>query len=223
MGKDASPYVAPIDSRTVRNVDPCRTPVSRVELRSAIGRAYHRVTGQAASSSMLDTLTAQASLETASGARMYNFNFGGVKGAGPHGETANCVTHEVIGSHDTVVRQGFRAYASIDEGAEDYVRLLSGRFGGALSKAQTGDLDGFAHALKTAGYYTASESDYASALHSLSGQPASAANNGLRAAPTTAEAVASAGSNYSTADDISRVLDVLSSSALRIAGPAHDD
>jgi hypothetical protein len=220
---EGSSQVGPVDPRAVRIVEPCRTPVSRQELRAALGRAYQRVTGKAPTRSTIDTLTAQASLETASGARMYNFNFGGIKGASPRLETANCLTHEVIGSTDVVVRQGFRAYGSLDEGAEDFVRVLSTHFGSAMSKARTGDLDGFAHALKAAGYYTASETDYSSALRSLSDGSTGADDDGLRPVPTTAEAVAAAAGNYSTSDELLRVLDALSSSALRIAGPAQGD
>jgi hypothetical protein len=220
---DGSPPVGPVDPGGVRVVEPCRTPVSRHDLRAALGRAYQRVAGRSATRATLDTLTAQASLETASGSRMYNFNFGGIKGASPTRETASCLTHEIIGASDVVVRQGFRAYGSLDEGAEDFVRVLSTHFGSAMSKARAGDLDGFAHALKAAGYYTASETDYASALRSASDGPTGAANDALRSTPTTTEAVATATGNYSTSDEVVRVLDALSSSALRIAGPAQED
>jgi hypothetical protein len=152
-----------------REVEPKLTAVSRGDLRAAIARAHTRVTGQAPSPGLLDILTAHASLETASGAKMFNFNFGGIKGQSASGETARYKTHEVIDGKDTVVRDGFRAYGSLDEGAADYVRLMRGRFGAAVSAAQGGNVDGFAHALKQAGYYTADEHTYASALHSLTG------------------------------------------------------
>lgn len=152
-----------------RQVDPERTSVTRADLRGAIGRAYQKVTGQAPSSNVLDMLTAHASLETGSGAQMYNFNFGGIKGKSPTGETARCRTKEVFDGKEVEVRDGFRAYRSLDDGALDYVRLMRDRFGGAVSKAESGDVDGFAHALKQAHYYTADESKYASALRHLSG------------------------------------------------------
>jgi hypothetical protein len=154
---------------------------------------------------------------------MYNFNFGGIKGSSPQGKTVNCLTHEVISSHDVTLRQGFRAYGSLDEGAEDYVRVLSGRFSAALSKAQLGDVDGFAHALKQAGYYTAAESDYASALRSLTGaKPATPL--ALAPVPTPSSATAPVSDPaYSTSAELSRVLDALSTSALRIGRPARED
>ena len=199
----------------VRDVPPERTAVSTAEISAAISRAYLQVTGSAPSSAMLRTLTAQASLETGRGTAMYNFNFGGIKGAGPHGESANCLTHEVIGGEDRVVRQDFRAYHSLDEGAVDYVRVMVQRFGSALPAAARGDLGGFAHALKEAGYFTASEASYTSALASAAG--AGAAFQGEEAstrpqAPTAA--------TFSTSVDLTRIADALSASALRIGEPS---
>jgi hypothetical protein len=150
-------------------VEAQRTPVSRTELRGAIERAYQKLTGNAPTRAFLDTLTAHASLETGSGAQMYNYNFGGIKGRSPTGETAVCRTKEVYSGNEVEVRDGFRAYRSLDDGAVDYLRLMQGRFGGAISNAESGDLAGFAHALKKAGYYTADESKYARALESLAG------------------------------------------------------
>ena len=206
--------------RVARDVEPRRTPASPAELRAAIGTAYRRVTGQTASGPLLDTLTAQASLETGRGAQMYNYNFGGIKAAGHRGDTANYLTHEVIGGHDVTVRQGFRAYASIDAGAEDYVRVLSHTFGSAMASAQIGDLHGFAHALKQAGYYTAPEAQYAAALQSLGARPA-AIEPAMQPVPSMS-ALAD-GTAYSASGDLSRVLDALSSSALRIAATDRDD
>jgi hypothetical protein len=194
-------------------VDPTRTPVSQTELRAAIDRAYRRVMGKAPSSALLDNLTAQASVETGRGAQMYNYNFGGIKGSSPTGQTAQCLTHEVVGGKEIAVKQGFRAYASIDQGAEDYVRVLKKSFGVALGKAELADVGGFAHALKQAGYYTASESDYANALRSQTG------------AATPAAAPAAAKPDLDTFFDslsLARIQTALSESALRIASPAQD-
>lgn len=152
-----------------REVEPRRTEVSRGEIRAAIARAHAAVTGRAPGAATLDVLTAQASLETASGSRMYNFNFGGIKGQGPSGETARLRTHEVLGGKDVEIRDGFRAYRTIDDGATDYVRLMRDRFPGAMAQAERGDVDGFAHALKQSSYYTADEKAYASGLRSLIG------------------------------------------------------
>jgi flagellum-specific peptidoglycan hydrolase FlgJ len=151
---------------------------------------------------------------------MYNYNFGGIKGSSPQGDTANYLTHEVIGGQNLTVRQGFRAYGSIDEGAEDYVRLLSHQFGPALSSAKVGDVRGFAHALKQAGYYTSSEDQYASALQSLAG-PARPATENLQPVPSMQAAVS--GATFPASDDLSRVLDAISNSALHPSVSGRDD
>jgi hypothetical protein len=164
--------------------------------------------GKIPSATLLDNLTAQASLETGRGAQMYNFNFGGIKGASPSGQTAECLTHEVIGGSQVTVRQGFRAYGTIDEGAEDYVRVLKRNFGAALGQAEHADIGGFAHALKGAGYYTASECDYASALR---GQGAAT----TAARPTPEPSL----NSFFNADSLSRVCNAISASALRIVSP----
>ena len=160
-----------------RKVEPQRTPVTRAELRAAIGRALDREHTSAGKppAELVDVLTAQASLETASGAKMYNFNFGGIKGHAPDGGTASLRTHEVLGGKDVVIRDGFRAYASLDDGARDFVNTMKTRFGGAVQAASRGDVAGFASALKRSGYYTASETDYAHGLAALMGAPAGGA------------------------------------------------
>lgn len=155
-----------------QKVEPQRTPVTRADLRAAISRALERdAHGRRPEAELVNVLTAHASLETASGDRMYNFNFGGIKGASAAGNTAVCRTHEVLGGKDVVIKDGFRAYGSLDEGALDYVRTMKSRFGGALAPAARGDVTGFASALKKAHYYTASEADYARGLTSLMGAP----------------------------------------------------
>lgn len=205
--------VAAVGQRAIESVAPQRTPVPVSDLRAAISRAYTRVTGQAPPANVLQSLSAQATLETGGGSAMYNFNFGGVKGASPHGQSASCLTHEVVNGKDTTVRQNFRAYASLDEGAEDYVRVMVQKFGGALACAAAGNLDGFAHALKAAGYYTASETDYASALKACSGEPTAQGNSALLPVPSWPV-------TFPSSIDVARLADALSASALKIAEPS---
>lgn len=194
----------------VREVAPQRTVVSASDIRGAIARAHQRVTGRAAPPALLDALTAQACLETARGASMYNYNFGGIKGAGPDGTTASLMTHEVLGGHDVRLAQGFRAYSSLEQGADDYVRLMVTRFHDALPAAARGDLGAFAHALKQAHYYTADEHEYAAALRSNAGAPA--------VAPRPSALASSTPDSFVGADALSRITNVLSTSVARIAG-----
>jgi hypothetical protein len=212
-----------VEKPTQRNVEPTRTSVSRADLRAAIGRAYQKITGQTPSGGLLDTLTAHASLETGSGTAMYNFNFGGIKGHSQTGETAVCRTKEVFNGKEVEVRDGFRAYRSLDEGALDYVRLMRGKFNEAVSRAEAGDINGFAHALKKASYYTADETKYADALQKLS-NPSAKAHEGSLSAISKLEASAppkltniSLGGGVSSADtmpfadsmELGRVLDAI--------------
>jgi hypothetical protein len=197
-------------------VEPERTPATRTELRDAIGRAWTRETGRKPSAGLVETLAAHASLETGSGAQMYNFNFGGIKGAGPHGETARCRTKEVVNGREIEIRDGFRAYRTLDEGAVDYVKTMRAQFGSALARAEAGDVDGFAHALKEKHYYTADEGAYASALRRLSG--AGESNIVEAAKPKIATL-----SELPDTAQIERVMDALSHHRTTIESDPDDD
>ena len=59
-----------------------RTAVTRDAMRSALGTALEKYLGHPPSTATLDVVTAHASLETGAGRSMYNYNFGGITGAG---------------------------------------------------------------------------------------------------------------------------------------------
>lgn len=173
-----------------REVEVKRTAVSRPEIRASIAKAFEKVRGHVASEATLDILTAQASLETANGSKMNNFNFAGIKGQGPTGLTAKYKTFEILDGKQVDLVDGFRAYESLDQGAVDYVNVLGARFGNALSRAEVGDVTGFAHELKRSGYYTASEDSYRDALlgivgHKLASSSAVAGMGGAGGMPVT--------------------------------------
>lgn len=190
-------------------VEAQRTAVTRGDIRGALNRAYEKIYGKTPSKDTLDTLTAQASLETGSGGSMYNFNFGGIKGGAPGtNETANLRTKEVYDGKEVEVRDGFRAYRSLDAGAEDYVRLLKNQFGKAMSQADAGNINGFAHALKEAHYYTADESKYASALNVLAGKPDGATSS---ASSLTLDSKAIGGSGMISMSNINDAINGISS------------
>jgi hypothetical protein len=193
-----------------------RTAAGMPEIRAALAKAFQNATGRAPSGHTLDVLSAQVSLETAGGKQMYNFNFGGIKGVSPQGQTATYMTREVVDGADVHVAQGFRAYSSLDAGARDYVSVLSTRFPAAFQRAAAGDLDGFAHALKQAHYYTAPEAEYAAGLRNAAGSSASALT------PANGMPLQAAPSEFSTSADLSRVLDAVASTAARIVDPEPD-
>lgn len=234
IGGIGSGAASAVDKAERRNVEPTRTVVSRADLRAAIGRAYQKLTGQPPSGGLLDTLTAHASLETGSGAAMYNFNFGGIKGHSQTGETAVCRTKEVFNGKEVEVRDGFRAYRSLDDGALDYVRLMRGKFHEAVTRAEAGDIDGFAHALKKASYYTADESKYASALERLSNPSAKAHEGSLSAlskletAPKLTNISSGGGGgsdvgSFADSVELGRVLDAIARHPTVVDDEDHDD
>jgi hypothetical protein len=197
----------------VRDVEARRTPAAMADVKTAITRALESQTGGRPNSRTVDVLAAQVSLETAHGGSMYNFNFGGIKGASPQGETANYTTREVLDGHSVTLQQGFRAYRSLDDGARDYVSVLRTRFPQAYQQAIAGNVDGFAHALKQSHYYTAPEAQYASGLKAAAGLPSGTSNS----AP--AATVASLPDSLATSAELSRVLDAIASTSIRIADP----
>jgi hypothetical protein len=208
----------------VRFVEPTRTPVSPVALREALARAWTRATGTPPSNGILDALTAQAMLETGRGTSMVQYNFGGIKGVGPSGLSTKASTIEVEKGKTIHIVDGFRAYGTLDEGALDYVRLVRGQFGAALARADAGDLDGFAHELKVAHYYTADEKDYAKLLHALAGTPANASTTAaLASTDAPVNAPPTPASNFARATDVVRMLDAVRGSMMRIAAPTEDE
>lgn len=61
----------------------------------------------------------------------------------------------------------FRAFATLEEGAVDYLSILADRFSGAWGDVVAGDPVRFAQSLKTLRYFTADVGEYARGLSSL--------------------------------------------------------
>jgi len=101
---------------------------------------------------------------------MYNYNFGGIKGASPEGYSVAQRTREGWGASERTITDGFRAYSTAEEGARDYLGLLSRRYGAALDSARAGDVGGFVRGLKAKGYFTGNESAYTHSVGSLARQ-----------------------------------------------------
>jgi len=202
----------------VREVEARRTPASMADVKAALTRALESQTGGRPNSRTVDVLAAQVSLETAHGGSMYNFNFGGIKGSSPNGESANYMTREVENGRSVTLQQGFRAYRSLDDGARDYISVIRTRFPQAYQQALAGNVDGFAHALKQSHYYTAAEDQYAAGLRAAAGMPSGA--------PTSAgspAAIQALPEGLATSAELSRVLDAIASTSVRIADPESVD
>lgn len=152
-----------------------RTQLSAGQAQDALRAAWEKVTGEAPSDKTLALITAQWAHETGSGASMYNYNFAGIKGAGPDGLSVAQHTREGYGASERRIVDNFRAYKSAEDGATDYVQLLTKRFPEAVEGARQGDPNAFVRGLKSRGYFTGQESAYLNNVASIAsrylGQP----------------------------------------------------
>jgi hypothetical protein len=151
-------------------VPPVRTRLDGTQAADALRSAWTRVTGQPPSEHTVAILTAQWAHETGNGASMYNYNFGGIKGTGPSGLSVSQRTKEGFGPSEHTITDRFRAYRTAEEGATDYVKLLTRRFPEAVQAAQNGDPAGFVSGLKQRGYFTGDAAAYTRSVTSLSAQ-----------------------------------------------------
>ncbi len=150
-----------------RLVSPVKTPLSSSQASAALRRAWTAVTGEQPSEETVSLITAQWAHETGGGASMYNYNFGGIKGQSPSGQSVAQRTKEGFGATERKIVDRFRAYDTADEGAQDYVRLLAGRYGRAVEAAKAGDASGFVRGLKSGGYFTGDPAAYERSVTSL--------------------------------------------------------
>lgn len=222
-------------------VTPVRTRLDGTQAAEALRTAWTSVTGQPPSEQTVAILTAQWAHETGNGASMYNYNFGGIKGMGPSGLSVSQRTKEGFGATERTITDRFRAYRTAEEGATDYVKLLTRRFPEAVQAAQSGDPAGFVAGLKQRGYFTGDAGAYTRSVSSLAAQ---AMNKGYGAvgshlgelgapAELNLHATPLALQNYqdysagpqltSPLLDALRMGDEISRAALRIVGASRDD
>jgi hypothetical protein len=217
-----------------REVETRATPLTTGQIQTALGAAYKKLHGRAPPRELLDMLTAQVCTETASGARMHDFNFGGIKGQSASGLTAKVRTKEILDGKEVSIRDGFRAYRSAVEGATDYVAFLERRFPKALEAASKGDVDGYVGALKAGRYFTADQTAYANAVRShrdvtvragdLGETALPGAGASVEAGPTADEIVLPPdGERFATTAAVARVLDAMAASMVTLAAPTEED
>jgi hypothetical protein len=219
--------------RATREVPTRATPLSPGQIRSSLAVAYQKLHGRQAPRELLDTLTAQVCTETASGSRMHDYNFGGIKGEGPSGLTARVHTREILDGREVKIRDGFRAYRTPVEGATDYVAFLERRFPKALDAAREGDVDRYVGALKAGRYFTADESAYAAAVRTHKDVTVRNIDGAREAAPDPGDAVsrvragelafAPEGEGFATAAAVTRVLDAMNAAMVSSLARQGDD
>ncbi len=147
-----------------------KTPLSGGQAADALSRAWQSITGEQPSKRAVAVVTAQWAHETGRGRAMHNFNFGGIKGAGPAGLTAQLETREGWGENAQRITASFRAYSTATEGAEDFISLLARRYPAALEAARAGDAESFVQRLHAGGYFTDNPAAYGRSVSSLADQ-----------------------------------------------------
>jgi mannosyl-glycoprotein endo-beta-N-acetylglucosaminidase len=162
----AAGFAGALASREALGSAPTVTPMRGSAAAAALSSAYQSVLGEPPSKATLAVLVSQWSLETGGGRAMMDYNFGGIKGRSPSGQSVSYMTSEGSGDTARSLVDAFRAYGSPQEGAADYVRLLRDHFPNALAQARAGNPAGFVHALKSSGYFTGSEKSYTDAVSS---------------------------------------------------------
>jgi hypothetical protein len=142
-----------------------RTPMSALEARLHLELAYLATFGIQPSDQTLSRMMAQWALETARGARMWGYNYGGLK-AGKDGVFLQ--TRESYGTAERHVTEPFRTYRSAAEGARDYVITLSVDFPQSFSFLRHGTVQEFVDALAKENYFTGDRKRYHRAIALLS-------------------------------------------------------
>lgn len=146
------------------------TPASPREVFDALHEAWRAVivTPNPSNESLL-VLLAQWGIETGNGRSLHNYNLGNAKRI--KGEPWTMLNHvwEIIEGRRVIFepphpQTHFRAFASLAEGAREYLEMMHQRFAASWPEVLEGDAAGFAHALKRQRYYTADEHAYARAL-----------------------------------------------------------
>jgi hypothetical protein len=145
------------------------TPATPREVFEALQGAWPGVVGGVPTTRSLLVLLAQWGIETGDGRALHNWNLGNAKRVKDQPWTMLHHVWEILGGQKVYFepphpQTHFRAFASIQEGAEAYLHMMHRRFARSWPEVIEGDPGGFAHALKGQHYYTADETQYAAAL-----------------------------------------------------------
>jgi hypothetical protein len=149
------------------------TPATPAEMYASLERAWKLSIGSTASRDSLLVLLGQWALETGRGKSMHCFNVGNAKHVDNDGrDFCFFACDEVIGGrivwfYPVDPACCFRAFRTLDEGVADYLDLIRRRFAASWPAVLSGSPSLFAHMLKTQGYYTADEAQYAHTLVAL--------------------------------------------------------
>lgn len=143
-----------------------RTPLSVSTVRALFTQAWETAFFQTPDPASIDLLLAQSALETGNFASLILYNFGNVKASSKGTpDYTNFETTEIENGVSVPQVATFRAFHTPEEGAAFFIKFIHGFGGGAAWPfVVSGDIDGFAQALKDHSYYTSSEVDYANGM-----------------------------------------------------------
>lgn len=151
------------------------TPCSALDYVRSIRGGLETITGKTPPDGQVAVLTAQSALESGRWRSMHRFNPGNIKASTDYEYLyTQYRCNEVIGGKTEWFdpphpQTSFRAFMDLETGVLDYLRFLSGRarYAAPWAAAIKGDPAAFVHALKMAGYFTASEGPYLKGVVSL--------------------------------------------------------
>ena len=153
-----------------REVPKTNTPVSDAQMSQAIINVWQRLFGTAPSKEQVYMIMAQNSLETGPNrSSMHNYNVGNII-AGNSGHDyflgGDWMYADKAETQKKKIVQHFRAYGSLEEGVEDYLKLLSQskRYASAWQHIIHPDIKAYSEALHDAGYYGEKAEKYTAGL-----------------------------------------------------------
>ena len=154
-----------------------KTTCSKSELIKGFVDGWIKQFNQIPSKESIGVLYAQNSLETGGTKYMWNWNIGNVKAVDKPGETVEyCVLNnvwEIINGKRIILSPNdpgswFRSFPTLADGVAHHFNFLkNNRYKHAWTAVESGNPAAFAHLLKVAGYYTASETDYIKLMNSF--------------------------------------------------------
>jgi hypothetical protein len=142
--------------------------LSEGEAAVALREAWFKIFGSYPSNNQLALLWSQSALETGRWKKIWCYNFGNIKWKQDSGHTFTMFRcSEILNSKEEWfdpphAQTHFKAYKTAVEGAEDYIRFVSGRkrYAKAWQEVLNGNPVAYSKELRAAGYYTASETLY---------------------------------------------------------------
>lgn len=139
-----------------------QTPVSNAEMLESITRVWNKLFHNKPTKEQLAMIMSHNDLETGFRKSMWNYNIGNIT-VGNSDHTHNYYddleTNEQISPGKwQSAKLKYRAFDSLDEGMEDYLKFISKRPG--WQWILDPNPEAYSKALKASGYYTANESDY---------------------------------------------------------------